>query len=341
MKSKAHAREKIRKLDRIRDRANRPLWIFCILLAGALILFSSLEQPAYASEGGWSSYTPGTYGDFSMNYAPPGLYFRENIIYYGGKFDDYPIYPTINANLKQKTWFNLLAASYVAQTKILGGHYVIGGNAAYGFSTKLDVDVPGMGAQDDKTSGLADVWIAPIGLMWNLGSFHITLAEAIVLPTGRYNKENLVNMGRNYYSYETNLGLTWLDEKNGHEVSLNAGYIINDKNKDTDYKTGDEFHIDFAVNQFFSENFAIGITGYYYRQVKDDSSPDLDSINEINGMYGLPTPGGFKSESAGVGPAIMVGLSKNVQIIGKWIHEFHAENRFKGDWAFLSLSAKF
>jgi hypothetical protein len=203
------------------------------------------------------------------------------------------------------------------------------------------VDVPGMGSMNDKTSGLADLWIAPFGLMWHLGSFHVSLAEAFVLPTGRYDKKDLANMGRNYYSYETNLGLTWFDEINGHEISLNAGYIINAKNKDTDYKTGDEIHIDYAVNQFFSEKFAVGLTGYYYKQLKDDSSPDLDSINEINGYYGLPTPGGFRSSSAGVGPAIMIGLSKNAQILAKWIHEYHAENRFKGDWGFVSLSLMF
>jgi hypothetical protein len=56
---------------------------------------------------------------------------------------------------------------------------------------------------------------------------------------------------------------------------------------------------------------------------------------------GVVDTDGYKSQSAGVGPAVLVGLSKDIQFIGKWIYEYHATNRFKGDWFELSLVAKF
>jgi hypothetical protein len=302
---------------------------------GALFLSSFPHQSVWASESGWSSYTPGTYGDFSMNYAAPGLYFRENVVYYRGKLDNLPVLPGINANLKQKTWFNLLGITYVAPHKILGAHYFITSNIPYGISAKIDAHVPafGISLQESVSKfgelGVGDVWIAPIGLMWNIGSVHITLTENIILPTGNYAADKLINMGRNYTSYDTDIGFTWLDEKNGHEVSFIAGYLINTRNKETNYKTGNEFHIDFALNQFFSQSFGVGVTGYYYRQMTKDTS-DAD-----------PAMDGYKSSSAGVGPAIMFGITKDVQVIAKWIHEYHAKNRFKGDWATISLSVAF
>jgi hypothetical protein len=311
------------------------------LLIGSLLFFSSLNQPAHAGEGGGSNYTPGTYGDFSMNYATPGLYITENVIFATGKLDKFPNALALDVNLQQTTWFNLFGVSYIAPQKLLGANYFITANIPYGFSSKLELDMPGVGTAEDRASGLGDIWVAPLGLMWNLGNFHITLIQAFVLPAGRYDKTNLVNMGRNYVSYETDIGFTWLDEKRGHEVSFIAGYMINSKNKDTDYKTGDEFHFDFAVNQYFSENFGIGIVGYYYQQITDDSSPDLDLINQTYSSFGLGTPDGYKGRSAGVGPAIMIGLTKDIKIVAKWIHEYHAENRFSGDWAFISLSMKF
>ena len=347
MKSKGGTTKTMRQGNVKNYRMKSPILIICIILFGALIFFSFLKQPAYAGEGGSSSYTPGTYGDFSMNYAEPGLYLRENIIYYKGKLDDFPLFPTVNANLEQTTWFNLLTVTYIAQQKLLGGHYFFTTSIPYGFSVKLDTDVPAMGfSQHDSVSkmgelGVGDIWVAPVGLMWHVGSFHITLTENIVLPTGDYSSNDVINMGRNYTSYETDIGLTWLDEENGHEVSFVAGYMINERNEETDYKTGDEFHIDFALNQYFSERFGVGITGYYCQQITDDSSPDLDTINAVNSAFGLPTPDGYKGSSAGVGPAIMWGLSKDIQVIAKWIYEYHAENRFKGDWAFVSLNVKF
>jgi len=312
-----------------------------ILIAMFVALFTPFNDQAAASEGAWSSYTPGTYGDFAMNYAAPGLYFRENIIYVTGKVDNFPVAPTINANLEQTTWFNLLNITYISEKKFLGGHYFFNTAIPYGFSSAIEADVDTLGHHEDKTSGLGDIWIAPFGLMWHLGSFHIVLTENIVLQSGRYNAANLINMGRNYTSFDTNFGVTWLDEKRGHEISMLAGYMVNTKNQWTDYKTGEEFHIDFSLNQFLSEHLGFGVVGYYYKQVTDDSSPSLDSINQINSALGLSTPGGYKGESAGIGPALMWSPAKDFQIIAKWLHEYHAENRFKGDWGFLSACIKF
>jgi hypothetical protein len=334
MKSTLEKRERMQVFDVINNRMYRPVLIFGIILVSALMISSFSMPPAYAAEGAMSSYTPGTYGDFSMNYATPGLYFRENVVYFKGDVDDVPVLPSINANLKQKTWFNLLGITYVSPYKILGANYLITSNIPYGISAKLKVNVPAFGFSQSERSGIkelgvGDVWIAPMGLMWNFGSFHITLTENIVLPTGDYDSKKLVNMGRNYTSFDTDIGFTWLDEKNGHEVSFMAGYLINSKNHATDYKTGSEFHVDFALNQFLSENLGFGIVGYYYKQLSKDSGS------------GVVATDGFKSSSAGVGPAVMVGLSKNVQMIGKWIYEYHSKNRFEGNWAALSLVVKF
>jgi hypothetical protein len=318
--------------------ANMPLVIILVLAA---ILIPALTSPANASEGAWSSYTPGTYGDFSLNYAEPGLYFRENVIFVTGEIDDYPLVaPTVNAKIEQDTWFNLLNIAYVTEKKILGAHYFWNMAIPYGFSAEVDLEVAGQ-TLDDSTSGLGDIQISPIGLMWNSGYFHITLAENVVLKTGEYNAADLANMGRNYNSYETLFGMTWLHEKRGHEISFLAGYMLNEKNQATDYRTGDEFHVDATVAQYFSDSFGVALVGYYYKQMTDDEGPLLDTINEINGLLSLPTPGGYKSEAAGFGPAIMWSPAKNLQLYAKWIHDAHADNHIGGDWGHLSACMKF
>ncbi len=311
----------------------------------AAILFCALVGPALAAEGAASSYTPGTYGEFSMNYAQPGVYVRENVVYVTGTVDNYPYQPGIEFNLDQTTWFNLLAITYVSEKKLLGGNYFCVANIPYGFSAEIDVDVEVLNqpfqSTEDRASGLGDIQVTPIGLMWHSGYFHFTLAENVVLKTGEYDANEAINMGRNYYSYETLFGMTWLHEKGGHEISFLAGYMLNEKNKDTDYRTGDEFHIDATVAQYFSESFGIGVVGYYYKQMTDDESPNLDLIDANNPFLGLPAADGYRSEGAGMGPALMWSPAKNFQIIAKWITEFGAENRFEGDWGFLSANIKF
>ncbi len=78
----------------------------------------------------------------------------------------------------------------------------------------------------------------------------------------------------------------------GREFSLVTGYMINNRNDDTDYDTGNELHVDVMFNQFFSETFVLGLHGYYYRQVGSDSGSGA-------------ILGGFKGESYGIGPSFL------------------------------------
>ena len=100
------------------------------------------------------------------------------------------------------------------------------------------------------------------------------------------------------------------------------------ENDDTGYQTGQELHLDVVLNQFFSDTFAIGIHGFYLKQITGDSG-------------GGALLGDFKAEAAGVGPALLwttkIG-NQDVSFIAKWLHEFHAENRLEGDHIFFGFA---
>jgi hypothetical protein len=62
-----------------------------------------------------------------------------------------------------------------------------------------------------------------------------------------------------------------LDPKTGFEVSAAPGFTFNWENPDTDYRTGTEFHVEFAVLEHFSQKFAVGVAGFHYQQITADS----------------------------------------------------------------------
>ena len=83
-----------------------------------------------------------------------------------------------------------------------------------------------------------------------------------------------------------------------------------------------------VFNQFFSETFAVGIHGFYLKQISSDSGSGASL-------------GGFRAEAAGIGPAAMWSTkigNQDVTFITKWMNEFHAENRLEGDHLFLSFA---
>jgi hypothetical protein len=153
----------------------------------------------------------------------------------------------------------------------------------------------------------------------------------ITAPTGSYDKDEDINSGLNYWSFETNLALSYLHPEKGYEIAFDIGHIYNTENDDTDYQTGQELHLECMLNQFLSETFAIGLQGFFYKQITGDSGSGA-------------ILGDFKGEAAGIGPAIMwAGKAGSADLVvsAKWLHEFHAENRLEGDHVFLNFTLAF
>ena len=228
------------------------------------------------------------------------------------------------------------ALTYTFETPVLGGRYTMGVAIPFG-EASLDGRLVGplggsIGFSDDSFD-LSDIAFIPFQMNWSSGLWSFKLSESIVAPTGGYDTSgsDLANLGRNYWSFDTVGAVTWFNPESGTEVSIAPGVMINTENTATDYKTGTEFHLDFVANQFVSESIAVGLRGYYYKQLTGDSGSGA-------------TLGDFKSESFAVGPGF-VWIPKSgggrFTVLGKWMHDFSAENRFESDYFTLTGAWKF
>ena len=159
----------------------------------------------------------------------------------------------------------------------------------------------------------------------------MTFSQGIFAPTGSYATNRVFNPGRNYWGFDPTFAYTWLHETRGHEVSLTAGYLVNTRNHATNYRSGNEFHLDYLIAHHFSPRFAFGIPGYWYKQVSSDDHPLLDGQNL----------GGFRGESAGIGLALLYKptiAGNDVSFILKWVHDIYAKRRFEGSEIMLSVA---
>ena len=290
---------------------------------------------AEAAEGGSSHYLPGTAGDILLAVAPqPGFLVANTVWFQSGDVGRAVLQGQVDLGLDIDIVLDLLAATYTFDTPVLGGTYTIAAVIPFGYAN-LDAQVRGplggtIKASEDSFN-LSDIAVVPLQLNWNVGKFHFKLAEAIIAPTGAYDLDAAVNLGRNYWSFDTVGAVTWFNAGSGTEVSVAPGIMVNTENDKTDYKTGSEFHLDFTINQFFSETFAVGLKGYYYEQVSGDSGSGA-------------ILGNFKSESIGLGPGFFWTpkfASGRLVVQGKWLHDFDANNRFESDYGSLGVAWKF
>ncbi len=286
------------------------------------------SHSSLAAEGAASNYFPGTYGDYAAAVGPdPGwIYFNYNL-YYSADTDRAVLQGRESLELDVYSYVNMSAFIYSFERPVVGATFTMGGFLPFGVvDLEAQLAVSGEDGHASETD-FGDANLLPASLYWKGDKWHINLYELVIAPTGQYDVDNDVNLGRNYWSFDTVVGVTYLDLEKGRDYSLVAGYMINSENDDTDYQTGDEFHVDWMLNQFFSESFALGIHGYYYKQVEGDSGDGA-------------ILGNFKGESVGIGPSSLwspPAAEGRFSVTGSWLHDLDATNRLEADYAVVTL----
>ena len=286
-----------------------------VLTALALCLGLLAGSPAWATEGGGGAYPNGAEDFMSGAVPPPGTYFINYFNYYSaGRFNDKngdraPIPFDLDV------YANVFRVIHVTDLKVLGGFW-----GMHVFIPLMKVDVHSSPGGSGSKEGLGDIIIDPVILSWHGKNWHLVTAVDIYCPTGSYNKNRVANLGRNYWTFEPILSGTYVTD-GGFDVSAKFMYDINTENSDTDYRSGQEFHVDYTIGQRIG-NFNLGAGGYYYQQTTADRTSG--PVNYGKGM------------AVSLGPQIKYD-HKNMSFIFKYYFELETKNRPQGD----SLWAKF
>lgn len=332
------------------------------IILAVLAVMPVAPQVALGAESATSVYLLGSKGSMAGITPPPGTYVTDASYYYGGEasgnaalsltlrrtgannnLNGLPLIVDADIEVEGKAYYNIPTVTWVAPQKIMGGSFgaslmlPIGWKQIDGrIDARANVDLPDplpdlTGGQQlsihDADTAFGDPLISAF-LGWNEGNWHWNVGVLANVPLGSWESDQLANIGFNHWAFDVSAAMTWLDPKIGFEISAAAGFTFNTENPDTDYKSGTDFHVEFALMQHLSKQFAIGATGYHYQQITGDSGAGA-------------VLGDFKGRVTGVGPAVnatfVVGQLPVMTSL-KWIHEFESENRLEGDMGFLTIT---
>jgi hypothetical protein len=321
--------------------------IGCAMVAAALVICGGFAR---ADESGVSFWLPGQFGSLAAVPGAPGwsmaaVYYHTSVEGSGsvaaareiqvGRFPA-TVNVNLNANLNAQADLMLLAPTYTFATPVLGGQLAMGVTGIFGRSS---ADINGtlttaigpfaatrMGSIGDSITSAGDLY-PMISLKWNNGVNNYMTYVTGDIPVGDYDPTRLANLGIGHGAIDSGGGYTYFNPATGYEFSGVAGFTYNFKNPDTQYRSGVDFHFDWGASKFLSKQVFIGLVGYAYQQVTDDSGQN-------------PILGGFQSRVLGIGPQVgyifPVGNMQgylNLKAYG----EFDAANRPSGWNAWLTF----
>ena len=304
---------------------------------------SQSQALSLAAEGGATHYAPGTFASF-VDALPgePGFAAFSYFTYYNGDASggrEIPIAGQITANIDATYYYESLGGFWVTPLKILGANYGIGASIPFVWAdVDAEVTIPSAGSlkRSDSVSGLGDIEFWPLTLGWRaLGNdLHVDALFGIYAPSGKFEKGRLANEGLGYWTFEPGVLITYLGQKNGLEFTTYIGADFNTQNTETDYTSGDVFHIDATMAQHLPLGrgvIGVGANGFYLQQLTGDSGSGAHL-------------GSFKEMTAGVGPVLSYTAQFEKTTFAaelKWLPQLGTDKTLEGDYIWFKMGAQF
>lgn len=288
-------------------------------LIGGLTLAVMASMPpdsgARADAGGVGFWLPGIFGSLAAAPTVPGwsyasIYLHlqanaggtQNFVTSGGARGS--IVTGLNAHGDAL----VLGITYTSPMSVLGGQAAFSvltapGNVGLGIGASLTGPLGNTvsGGTTDTRTTLSDVYYQGT-LKWNQGVHNEMVYLTGNIPSGTYDANRLANLTPGYVAWDAGAGYTYLDPKTGHEFSLAGGFTYGLPNPYLQYQNGIDFHVDWGASQFLSKNVQVGVVGYFYQQITDDTGPGAKL-------------GGFRGRAVGIGPQVgfVIPLSDGYQ----------------------------
>ncbi|HMY91391.1 MAG TPA: transporter [Nitrosomonas sp.] len=300
-------------------------------------LYLAVSSDTQADEGGTSFWLPGQFGSHAATLTKPGWsltlsYHHASTRTATGK--NFEIGGRIETGVRNQTHLLFITPTYTFSEFVLGGQAAISLTGTFGhMNVSADATLAGPNgnvlSRNDRSSltGIGDLF--PFAtIRWNAGNHNFMTYTMLGVPVGDYKIGQLTNLGINHWSIDIGSGYTYFNTQAGREFSVVAGFTHNFKNHDTQYRNGNNLHLDWSISQHLSKNWHAGLVGYYYYQITGDSGSGA-------------LLGDFKSRINGIGPQVsyqfMLG-KREYHLNLRGYKEFGAENRPEGWNAWITIT---
>lgn len=286
------------------------------LVAGAALLLPALvmAQPS-------AHYVPGAEGIKGATLPPPGIYLRDyNIAYYSTRLNDAKGRGIGGLDSKAFVFATVPRLIWITDLQVLGGY--LGVDALIPFKyTELR-----MGGLKEHTFGPGDVFFEAT---WSrhFEKFDLSAGYGVWAPTGDFSDTDPTRAGSGFWTHMLTAGATWYpDQEKLWSLSALNRYEINQEQRSTDITPGQVYTLEWGVSRALSKTVDLGLVGYYQQKVTHDQ--DFDAFP--------------KARVSALGPEISVAYPRVMLFWSlRYVYEFMAEDRLKGQTATLTITKRF
>ncbi len=318
----------------------RKIPVKLLLRALLVVCCFSVITPSFATENGSTHYIPGAIATL-IDLAPtqPGWVAETAYLHYEADASAsrrLPVAGEVVGGLNARMDALLFGGFYTLDQTLLGARYTVGGFLPYVWmDVKGRIDTPRRSiSRSDSVSGIGDIILLPAMLAWEKDYWQFNALLPIYAPSGRYKEGRLANTGLNYWTFDPTVGVSYNNDQNGFNAALHTGLSFNTENSETDYRSGNQLHLEASLQQLLPLGpgfLGVGTEAFYLQQISGDSG--AGAVN-----------GDFKGHTVGVGPVLnyfLPGSNGNLLAELRWLPELGVKRRLEGDYVWAKVVYQF
>ncbi len=287
-------------------------------------------------------YPAGLDGIRGASLPAPGIYFRDDNLFYYGTSGTLP-------DLKSFVYLQAPQVTWMTGCKIFGADYgmdamipIIDNDTTWNEVIEFPSGVKATVSMGGSHFGLGDIKIEPLLLSWRLKHFDVSAAYALWVPSGDYSDSSPLNLGDGLWTHMLTLGSVWYpDADKSWAVSVLNHYEFNCQVPGVQNITlaggGVEgipeniacstYTLEWGISKTMCHVLDAGLAGYFQQQFTEQTAATT--------VFNNP-------KVAGVGPEIQAQFPNlGLTISARYAYEFVAVNRPRGHNVDLMLAMGF
>jgi hypothetical protein len=289
-----------------------------LVLAGCALAAAAFAQHASAFEGGISPYPASATGDNIASMPPfPGLFALQQFNYsfsnglYGNDGEKLPVpfhssVATSVTRLLASYPFELFGARLYSQlvVPVVSLHTTVAG-------------------QSSTQNGLSNITVSPVIVDWRpTRELSVATGLDLALETGSYSATK-PSVAVGYLSLQPVFAVRY-SRPDGIDVGLSNRFLINQRNHETGYTSGDAYLGEIEAGWHFGR-WKLGVVGSYLNQYSNDT------------VNGKTVASGYRTRSAGFGPSIVYDAGP-IKINLNYQQGLYAANTSKSNNVWLNIA---
>jgi hypothetical protein len=184
------------------------------------------------------------------------------------------------------------------------------------------------GAPSSNEFGLGDIGISPFIFLYENQESQIFLSfwEFIFAPTGDFDEDSAVNIGRDAWWFQHQLAFGWYPNQFGIDANIN--YFQFTESDKLNFHESDALELETVVHYALTDKFRVGINAAYWIGLEDakDNGTTIPVSKPMNLKLGLN---------------LSYALNENLSVGFRWMHDIDSENSTMGDSAYIKLAYVF